>query len=221
MLVMPPWPHEDHIQPSADAGPNPFRVRHGLDGKFVVMYSGNHSPSNPLTTLLAAAIRLKDDDALRFLFVGGGHGKREVEAAIRNQRLTNVVSLPYQPLADLRHSLSAADAHVVSLGDNMVGIIHPCKIYGALSVGRPVVYLGPRPSHIGDLLETHDLGVHVAHGDVDGALTAIASLRALSWQQRQTMAVTARRVLDESLGQQQLSDRLCAAVERTFHLQPV
>ena len=220
LLVMPPWPHEDHIRPT-DAGPNPFRDRHGLGGKFVVMYSGNHSPSNPLSTLLAAAVRLKDDDSLRFLFVGGGHGKREVEAVIRDHRLTNALSLPYQPLAELCHSLSAADVHVVSLGDGMVGIIHPCKIYGAMTAGRPVLFLGPRPSHVSDLLDAHDLGIHVPHGDVDGAVAAIGRLRAMSADQRQAMAATARRVLDESLGQRRLGDQLCNALERTFRLPPV
>ena len=168
LLVMPPWPHEQHIQ-QADNAPNPFRARHGLCGKFVVMYSGNHSPSNPLTTLLAAVVQLKDDGGLRFLFVGGGHGKREVEAAIADHGLTHALSLPYQPIAELKHSLTAADVHVVSLGDGMVGIIHPCKIYGAMTAGRPILFLGPRPSHVSDLLDAHHLGLHVAHGDVDGA----------------------------------------------------
>ena len=63
MLVMPPWPHETHIEADAaeKSEPNPFRIRHGIQGKFVVMYSGNHSPANPLTTLLKAAVALKND----------------------------------------------------------------------------------------------------------------------------------------------------------------
>src|SRR5262249_4381103 len=78
MLVMPPWPHEDHIE-NIDPATNPFRIKHGLAGKFVIMYSGNHSPANPLTTLLKAAVQLKDNDNIRFLFVGGGGAKKEVE----------------------------------------------------------------------------------------------------------------------------------------------
>ena len=215
MLVMPPWPHEDHIAAAATEG-NPFRDRHGLNGKFVVMYSGNHSPSNPLTTVLDAAVRLKDDDGLRFLFVGGGSGKREVESTIAAHELTTSVSLPYQPQGELKHSLTAADVHVVSLGEGMVGIIHPCKIYGAMAAGRPILFLGPRPSHIADLLDGHDLGLHVAHGDVDGAVAAIRALRAMSADRRRTMGETAREVLDESLGQRLLCGRFCDAVEATL-----
>ena len=63
------------------------------------------------------------------------------------------MSLPYQPIAELKYSLTAADVHVVSLGEGMVGIIHPCKVYGAMTAGRPILFLGPRPSHVSDLLE--------------------------------------------------------------------
>ena len=36
----------------------------------------------------------------------------------------------------IRLLAARADVHVVSLGEKMVGIIHPCKIYGAMAVAR-------------------------------------------------------------------------------------
>jgi glycosyltransferase involved in cell wall biosynthesis len=215
MLVMPPWPHEDKIHDGdADApnSENPFRARHNLAGKFVIMYSGNHSPSNPLTTVLDAVVQLKGDDTLRFLFVGGGSGKKEVEQYIQKHNLANAVSLPYQPMADLKHSLGAADIHIVSLGENMVGIIHPCKIYGAMAVGRPILFLGPRPSHISDLLDKHDIGIHVSHGDTTAAVAAIQRFRAMPAEQLQSMGGTAQRVLNQSLAQSLLCGKFCDRV---------
>jgi glycosyltransferase involved in cell wall biosynthesis len=228
MLVMPPWPHEDHIAAPGDgedpaplpASDNPFRARHGLAGEFVVMYSGNHSPSNPLQTLLEAAERLKGRPGLRFLFVGGGIGKRGVEAFIRDRGLTNAMSLPYQPLSELRHSLSAADVHVVSLGADMVGIIHPCKVYGAMAAGRPVLFLGPRPSHVSDLLEGHRIGWHVRHGDVDGAVRAIEQAMATPADERAEMGRRAREAMTRSLTQRALCGRLCDGLERALGLSP-
>ena len=217
MVVMPPWPHEEHIAPApADPSDNPFRLAHGLQGKFVVMYSGNHSPANPLRTLLDAAVRLTDDPTLRFVFVGGGLGKREVEATIRDHTLTNTLSLPYQPLAELGNSLGAADVHVVSLGENMVGIIHPCKIYGAMAVGRPVLFLGPRPSHVSDLLDADPIGWHVAHGDVEGAVRTLKQVRSTPREALARMGDTARRVLNETVSQTILCGRFCDALERVF-----
>lgn len=216
MLVMPPWPHEDHIEtggPTPEPADNPFRARHGLAGKFVVMYSGNHSPSNPLDTLLDAALHYKDDDTLRFLFVGGGVGKKRIEAFAREHALQNVLSLPYQPLSELRHSLGAADVHVVSLGDNMVGIIHPCKAYGAMAAARPLLYLGPRPSHITDLLEADDLGWQVSHGDAAGMVAAIRAMREVGGGAFAEKGARARRVLEERLSQRQLCGAFCDRLE--------
>jgi colanic acid biosynthesis glycosyl transferase WcaI len=215
MLILPPWSHEDQMQ-TPDRAQNPFRRRHGLNEQFVVMYSGNHSPSNPLGTLLEAAVRLKDDPAIRFLFIGGGLAKRDVEAAIQQHALTNILSLPYQPLSELGNSLAAADLHVVSLGETMVGIIHPCKIYGAMAVARPILFFGPKPSHVSDLLDAHAIGWHVSHGDVDAALNALAAARAKSPQELAAMGQRARQVLQAGMNQAILCGRLCDHLERVF-----
>ncbi|MFT3789030.1 MAG: glycosyltransferase family 4 protein [Tepidisphaeraceae bacterium] len=75
VLIDPPWPHED-VQTPLPHERNWFRDKHGLQNRFVIMYSGNHSPANPLDTLLQATLAFKDDDGIRFAFIGGGAGRR-------------------------------------------------------------------------------------------------------------------------------------------------
>jgi hypothetical protein len=215
LVIIPPWPHETFVDPVPHET-NPFRKRHNLVGKFVIMYSGNHSPSNPLDTLLRAAKHFRDDPILRFLFVGGGIGKTDVEKFIADERLTNCITLPYQPLEELRYSLSAADVHVVSLGEKMVGIIHPCKVYGAMAVAKPVLFFGPKPSHISDLLEQHNFGIHVSHGDDRKAISAINYLRQLPRSELDSMGQEAQRVLGETLSQELLCGRLCDGLELVY-----
>jgi hypothetical protein len=84
--------------------------------------------------------------------------------------------LPYQPLKELAGSLSAADLHVVVMGDAFVGLVHPCKIYNVLSVGAPVLYIGPRPSHVSEILDVVG-GEQGAHGDVEGVVRAIERVK--------------------------------------------
>jgi colanic acid biosynthesis glycosyl transferase WcaI len=218
ILTLPPWPHEEHTHEQQQD--NPFRQRHGLTDKFVIMYSGNHSPSNPLKTLLEAAVQLKDEPNLKFVFVGGGSGKKEVEAAIRDHNLLHALSLPYQPLSELKYSLTAADVHVVALGDSMVGIIHPCKIYGAMTASKPILFLGPRPSHISDLLDEHNIGFQVSHGNTKAAIETIARFQTMPPQDLRAMGQRARELLERSLSQTQLCGQFCDAVERALHLVP-
>jgi len=171
VTIIPPWSHDDAVSFSA-TGREAFRARHELGDRFVVMYSGNHSPCHPLDTLMAAALELRRREDIIFCFIGGGTEHRKVrEFAVRHS-LTNVHCLPYQPLDQLSNSLSAADLQVVVMGDAFAGIVHPCKIYNIISIGTPMLYIGPQPSHITDL--EFPL-IHKPHGDVDGVTNAIAA----------------------------------------------
>jgi glycosyltransferase involved in cell wall biosynthesis len=173
ILVVPPWAHDDQVRFDPE-GREEFRRLHGLSSKFVVMYSGNHSPCHPLDTLLEAAERLKNEEQIAFCFVGGGSEFRKVQQRARDRGLRNVLCLPYQPLAKLSASLSAADLHAVVMGDRYVGIVHPCKVYNVLAVGMPLLYIGPGESHIEDIIRGVNGGAYAARqGDVD---TVIANI---------------------------------------------
>ena len=71
VAVIPPWSLDTDIRFDA-AGRDEFRASHGLANKFVVMYSGNHSPVHPMDTLMQAADRMRKEEDICFLFVGGG-----------------------------------------------------------------------------------------------------------------------------------------------------
>ncbi|HWQ90932.1 MAG TPA: glycosyltransferase family 4 protein, partial [Clostridia bacterium] len=151
--VIPPWSHDGEVRFDA-IGRERFRKAHGLESKCVVMYSGNHSPVHPLKTLLEAAEQLAGNQDLLFCFVGGGSEWRRIRdrKRVASQPAPAMMCLPYQPLDELAGSLSAADIHVVVMGDAMLGLVHPCKIYNILSVGAPILYIGPKPSHVTEVL---------------------------------------------------------------------
>jgi colanic acid biosynthesis glycosyl transferase WcaI len=181
VAVIPPWAHDEAVHFDA-AGRAKFRAAHGLEGKFVIMYSGNHSPVHPLTTLMEAARQLAADPRYVFCFVGGGSEHPKVRNFAQENGLKNILCLPYQPLAELAGSLSAADLHVVVMGNPFVGMIHPCKIYNILTVGAPVLYVGPEPSHLADILASMGSSPHtgrVAHGDTEAAVAHIHRMAAL------------------------------------------
>jgi hypothetical protein len=209
LTIIPPWPHEDHLG-SVEHQDNPFRRRHGLEGKLVVMYSGNHGPSNPITTVLAAAGRLRDHPRLVFVFVGGGTGKQEIEAAAG----PTIRSLPYQPLGELRYSLSAADVHLVTVGNEIVGIVHPSKVYAALAVARPVLLLGPAECHAGEMLRDSDAGWRVAHGDVDGAERVLRAIAALPPEELTARGARGRSLIGSRFSKAALCGRFCDVMER-------
>jgi colanic acid biosynthesis glycosyl transferase WcaI len=61
------------------------------------------------------------------------------------------------------------------MGEPFVGIVHPCKVYNIMSLGIPVLYVGPECSHITDL--TNYKLFSAQHGDVAGAIAQIEKAR--------------------------------------------
>ena len=173
--VLPPWSHDDSVSYSEE-GRSAFRAKHGLTDKFVVMYSGNHSPCHPLDTLLDASFLLAADEKFVFSFVGGGSEQNRVREFAKRNQLNNILCLPYQPLGELAGSLSAADLHVVVMGEPFVGIVHPCKVYNILKISVPLLYIGPTPSHVTDIAQTHEQITCVPHGNANQVAHEIRKL---------------------------------------------
>jgi len=207
ILVVPPWSLDDRVR-FDPAGREEFRTIHKLSSKFIVMYSGNHSPCHPLETLLQAAARLAENEDVAFCFVGGGSEFGKVKERARNRGLRNVLCLPYQPIEKLSGSLSAADLHVVVMGDQYVGIVHPCKIYNVLAVKKPFLYIGPNESHVTDIIG-HSSAYVSSHGDVEGVVANI--LRAM----RNTVLASPRGVEVETLfSRNRLIPQMISAIEQ-------
>jgi glycosyltransferase involved in cell wall biosynthesis len=206
IVVIPPWSQDDRVGFNAE-GREQFRRQHGLRGKFVITYAGNHSPCHPLDTLLEASRRLSGDSRFMFCFVGGGSEYRKVQQFSAAHGLSNFLCLPYQPPDQLAAMLSAADLHAVVMGDSFTGIVHPCKVYNVLAVGAPLLYIGPEASHITALLPRAKGPTFVArHGDVEGVVTAI--------QQAERMVAPRKRpAMIHGFTRQDLLPQMVAAVE--------
>lgn len=206
LKILPPWPMEDELQ-IIEKSSNPFIKEHDLEGKLVLMYSGNHSPVHPLSTILEASKQFTTKDRVVFAFIGGGQGKAEVEKFRAEHPGAPILSLPYQPLDQIKFSLSAGDIHFVSIGAPMVGCVHPCKFYGAMALAKPVVLLGPSESHIGKWIDSDRIGWQIDHGKVQELVSLIRSFADDSTE------LTARgsrgkALVTSQLGKQQLTAQL-------------
>lgn len=170
------WADESEVKPIARAD-NPYRAQWNLGDRFVVMYSGNFGLAHDVQTMCEAARVLREDDGVRFAFVGGGKRKAEVEAFVREHELSNCVLAPYQPREKLDQSLSCADAHLVTLGPGMEGLIVPCKLFGIMAAARPTLYIGSPKSELARVLQDFDCGRVFEAGDVDGLVATIRAWR--------------------------------------------
>ena len=137
---------------------NPFRREHHLEGDFVVVYSGNMGLAHDFDAVLKAAENIQGRHIV-FLMIGDGPRRSEIQRAVSERGLTNVRFLPAQPAAKLSESLSAGDAHLVTMRPNLCGLVVPSKVYGVLAAGRPCLFIGPADSEAARLISEQDAGL--------------------------------------------------------------
>ncbi|MBZ0087669.1 MAG: glycosyltransferase family 4 protein [Thermomonas sp.] len=168
ITVIENWTDDVAIRPLPREA-NPLRDAWGLQGKFVVGYSGNLGRAHDWRTMLEVATRLRDREDIRFVLIGGGRGLRDFSEAAQARGLANVQLQPYQPRGALAHSLALPDLHWLSLRPALEGCIFPSKWYGILAAGRPSLFIGDPEGEIARRLREAGCGFAVAPGRVDAA----------------------------------------------------
>src|SRR6266576_1563128 len=120
--VIPNWVDTKRLRPSEDG--NEWSTGVGLDGKFVVMHSGNVGHAQDLDSLVRSATFLRDLDDLRVVIAGFGARHAEMVALARRLEVGDLVRFfDYQPRDRLPLSLSSADVHVVGLAKGLAGYV--------------------------------------------------------------------------------------------------
>jgi colanic acid biosynthesis glycosyl transferase WcaI len=175
IAIIPNWSDEEAISPLSHTV-NSLRAQWGLEGKYVVGYSGNLGRAHEYATMLGAAKRLKDDPDIVFLMIGGGHHVDGLQSAATSAGLSNLLFKPYQPLSALSASLSTADIHWISLRPEVEGLIVPSKVYGILAAGRPILAVTDPNGEIARLVRSQGCGLQVSPGDAVGFADAVQFL---------------------------------------------
>ena len=150
-----------------EAENNYLKKKWELEGKFVVLYSGNIGYLHEFDTVIAAAQSLAKEGMkeIIFAFIGEGIKKNYIEEKVREKGLNNILFFPYQPREMLTYSLGLADVSLVTLEKGFEGMVVPSKIYGILSSGRPVIAVVGEESEIVEIIREGKCGKIVKIGD--------------------------------------------------------
>ena len=175
IVVIPNWVDTSAITPQPRD--NEWARRHGLDGKFVVMHSGNVGHAQNLDNLVRSATFLRDLDDLQLVIAGFGARHGETVALAERLEADKVRFLPYQPREVLPASLSSADVHFVGLGKGLSGYVVPSRLYGILAAGRPVIAAADEESETAQVVRAVGCGVVIPPGRPELLARAIRELR--------------------------------------------
>jgi glycosyltransferase involved in cell wall biosynthesis len=173
--VIPNWSGSDKFAPIKKER-NPFIKAHGLNGKFVVLYSGNMGYTHNVEVLIEVAKNLENHDQIIFLFVGEGEKKEKLVKLSMQYHLKNCIFMTWQSASILPYSLASADLSVITLNEESAHLSVPSKTYNLLAVGSPLLCITPNNSDLSLLVAKYDNGRCFEKKNVNEIATFITTL---------------------------------------------
>ena len=223
IVLFPNWVDIERVRPEPVDAPNRFRTELGLQGKLVLLYSGNMGGKQGLELLPSLACAMADDPSIHFLFCGDGAFRPTMESLVGGMR--NVTLLPLQPHESLNELLNCADIHLLPQRADAADLVMPSKLTGMLSSGRPAIVTAEAGTQVAAVVggaslgaaPQHDAcGVVVPAGDLNALVGAVRDLAA-DPARRAALGKAARRYAEEHMGKdrvlQQFERDLLAAVQ--------
>jgi glycosyltransferase involved in cell wall biosynthesis len=148
----------------------------GLNGQFVVSYTGALGLANDIPTILRAADRMRDQRDIRFLLVGDGKERAKLESMAAQMELENVTFLEARAKSEIARVLAASDACVATLKDiPMFRTTYPNKVFDYMAAGRPTILA--IDGVIREVIESARGGICVPPGDDAALADAVRVLR--------------------------------------------
>jgi colanic acid biosynthesis glycosyl transferase WcaI len=175
IVQIPNWVDVNFIRPLAKEN-NPFRTAHNLNGKFVVLYSGNIALTQGLESVVKAASVLRHIPDIVFVIVGEANGLQRLQQECLDCGADNVLLLPFQPRKSLPQMLAAADVGLVVQKKNVVSFNMPSKIQVLLASGRALVASVPDNGTAAKAIRQSGGGVIVPPEDPQALAMAILDL---------------------------------------------
>lgn len=160
------------------ASDDDFRQQYGLQDKFVAAYVGTIGMASGLEVALKASRMLREqgDDSIRFLLVGDGAQREELEAQVAAEDLSHVVftgRLDKSQMPTVLRSTNSCFIHLKK--SDLFKTVLPSKLFEAFAVGRAVV-LGVDGS-ARDVLEAAEAGIFIEPGNAEALIAAIRSIQ--------------------------------------------
>lgn len=161
-------------------GPPDFGLRQefGLENKFVAAYVGTIGMASGLDVTFAAARKLaaEGNDSIRFLLVGDGAERANLEARAEAEGVRHVVFTGRLDKSRIPSLLRSVDACLIHLRkSDLFTTVLPSKLFEAFATARAVI-LGV-DGNAREVLEAANAGIFVEPENVDQLIAAVKRLQ--------------------------------------------
>jgi len=188
-----------------------WRARHGLDGRFVVAYTGSFNEAYGLEAVLAAAERTAvENPNIHWVFAGNGRLRGAVEAAAA--RCATIHYLDALPKDELLPVLDGADLGLVTLADlPLIKMCMPGKLFDYMAAGLPVLCLCDGIA--GAMVGAAGAGLTLAAADAERIAAAVQRMASMPAATRQALGASGRAWVRRYMTTARMGRAIARAVE--------
>lgn len=192
---------------------NSFARTHGFAARFVVQYSGNLGLSQGLEAVVEAFGSLSDLPVTLAL-IGDGNAREGLARQVRERGLTNVIFLPPQPREILADVLASCDVGLVTMRRGVADDLVPCKLYGIMAAGRPVLAATEATSEVSRVVSDVDNGWVVPPEDPAAIARAVRAAFETTAAERRRLGRNSRAACAAHYARSVLTQRYLGVLEQ-------
>lgn len=169
IAVIPNWADFEEVKPLPKN--NQFTEKYNLQGKFVLLFSGNHGYNAGLENILEAAGLMRDREDILYILAGDGNAKKKIVSIAEENQINNILFLPTQSKDIWLQMLASADIGLVTLRSGLGSLNVPSKVYTLMAAAKPILAAVPADSEVTNIINEANCGWVIPPED-PGALAA-------------------------------------------------
>jgi glycosyltransferase involved in cell wall biosynthesis len=144
---------------------NAFKIKEGLQNKFIILYVGAHGVANHLIQVLDVAEKFKNEAEVLFLLIGDGMKKKELVQEATNRALNNVRFIDAVPKNEVfKYILSCDIGSSILKKVDTFKTVYSNKTFDYMSCKKPILMLIDGVSK--KLVEDANCGLYIEPEDV-------------------------------------------------------
>ncbi len=174
--------------------------------KFLVGYVGTHGIANALEYFIDAAVKLKEDNRINFIFVGKGEQKQKLKEIKVNQQLDNVIFIDPIHKSQVQNMLSYIDVCYIGLKKEPIFRfgVSPNKLFDYMYAAKPIIFA---IETTGSLVQVANCGVTIESENSDAIVSEILKLYNLSKEERDVLGRNGKKYVIENHSYKHLADQ--------------
>ena len=182
---------------------------------FIVMFAGNIGEAQDFDTIMQAALLLKEEKDIHFVFLGDGRKKPWVEDFLNQNGLQNTVHLlGRHPLDSMPSFFKKADAMLVTLKDELIfNLTVPAKLQAYMMAGKPIIAM--LNGEGAEIVKEAYCGVTVNSGNHKKLAEQIVTIKNFGKRQLNDFGVNGKKYCTENFSLDKSMDHLESILSST------